>query len=199
MGLGNSLLAGWGGRIRTCDPGTKTRCLATWLRPSIASRRRDYTGAYLNRQDWSTFYNHSSVDSRARRASGFFLEHFDSARHRLADDDESGFKFPCRGLGVFLRGEDAVDGGSGAAHGGTQSTSLQQLSFVRLHLRDEARGDWLEVVADGAGERREISCSQRRDDRFYGGGPLPRPLVVSLVDLTRIRAFKRFGQDHAMV
>src|SRR5215211_8515045 len=32
-------LLGWGGRIRTCDPGTKTRCLATWLRPSTGPRR----------------------------------------------------------------------------------------------------------------------------------------------------------------
>ena len=30
---------GWGGRIRTCDPGTKTRCLATWPRPSTGSNR----------------------------------------------------------------------------------------------------------------------------------------------------------------
>src|SRR5215212_4595579 len=30
---------GWGGRIRTCDPGTKTRCLATWPRPSTGSCR----------------------------------------------------------------------------------------------------------------------------------------------------------------
>ncbi len=27
-------MTGWGGRIRTCDPGTKTRCLATWPRPN---------------------------------------------------------------------------------------------------------------------------------------------------------------------
>src|SRR5215203_638668 len=26
---------GWGGRIRTCDPGTKTQCLAAWLRPKV--------------------------------------------------------------------------------------------------------------------------------------------------------------------
>src|SRR3954451_11935295 len=25
---------GWGGRIRTCDHGTKTRCLTTWPRPN---------------------------------------------------------------------------------------------------------------------------------------------------------------------
>ncbi len=27
-------VCGWGGRIRTCDHGTKTRCLTAWLRPS---------------------------------------------------------------------------------------------------------------------------------------------------------------------
>ena len=42
--------AGWGGRIRTCDPGTKTRCLATWPRPNVVSRRRDYTGGALTYQ-----------------------------------------------------------------------------------------------------------------------------------------------------
>src|SRR5918995_3110393 len=42
-------LLGWGGRIRTCDPGTKTRCLATWPRPSTA--RADYTGAPFRRQN----------------------------------------------------------------------------------------------------------------------------------------------------
>src|SRR5918994_3377105 len=32
-------LLGWGGRLRTFDPGTKTRCLATWPRPSTGPRR----------------------------------------------------------------------------------------------------------------------------------------------------------------
>src|ERR671928_2056664 len=50
---------GWGGRIRTCDPGTKTRCLATWPRPiadapplvlNDARNACDYTGALLSRQ-----------------------------------------------------------------------------------------------------------------------------------------------------
>lgn len=27
-------VAGWGGRIRTSDAGTKNRCLAAWLRPN---------------------------------------------------------------------------------------------------------------------------------------------------------------------
>ena len=31
---GLTWLPGWGGRIRTPDRGTKTRCLTTWLRPS---------------------------------------------------------------------------------------------------------------------------------------------------------------------
>src|SRR5439155_5837304 len=30
---------GWGARIRTWDRGTKTRCLTTWLRPTVAEYR----------------------------------------------------------------------------------------------------------------------------------------------------------------
>ena len=34
QGIGqNAREAGWGGRIRTCDHGTKTRCLTAWLHP----------------------------------------------------------------------------------------------------------------------------------------------------------------------
>jgi hypothetical protein len=32
-------MAHWGARIRTWDRGTKTRCLTTWLRPTIEGRQ----------------------------------------------------------------------------------------------------------------------------------------------------------------
>src|SRR5262249_39231825 len=34
VGAGGHGLDGWGARIRTWDPGTKPRCLTTWLRPT---------------------------------------------------------------------------------------------------------------------------------------------------------------------
>ena len=44
---------GWGGRIRTCDPGTKTRCLATWLRPITDALALGYRKTARNFRDYT--------------------------------------------------------------------------------------------------------------------------------------------------
>ena len=38
-------VGGWGGRIRTCGHGTKTRCLTPWLRPMEQDGRQDTPNA----------------------------------------------------------------------------------------------------------------------------------------------------------
>jgi hypothetical protein len=106
------MATGWGGRIRTCDPGTKTRCLATWPRPSIALRQpRDYTGAGLSRQVCTTASNG--------------LEHLHPAGHGPVDADEWHIDLLFCDLGALLSAEDAVDGRSGPAHGSTQRSQPQ--------------------------------------------------------------------------
>src|SRR5829696_5890285 len=109
-------LLGWGGRIRTCDPGTKTRCLATWPRPSTGTRRL-YRSAFSPSEQVSI----SKCQGLRRGPEGtpVYRSCSDSLRPaggRLVDADEGSIDRIIRDPGCFSVVEDAVDCRPATAH-----------------------------------------------------------------------------------
>src|SRR5918997_3719237 len=69
-------LGGWGGRIRTCDPGTKTRCLATWPRPKnqpAPAAPQVYRSPYKSSEALPTKAPHAVSDQPPVRGHGSLL------------------------------------------------------------------------------------------------------------------------------
>src|SRR5215211_1258304 len=98
-------LLGCGGRIRTCDPGTKTRCLATWLRPSTGPRR-------LYRNACMPVAIPASSDSDDLHPTGDWL---------VDADERSINRISCGARGLCVV-EDPVDSRSTPAHRGPERT-----------------------------------------------------------------------------
>src|SRR5215207_8261289 len=80
--------AGWGGRIRTCDPGTKTRCLATWPRPNAAVPILHRRNARNAQRLYRTPCRLSASGSASRRPALPTFEHNYPTGNGLTDFDE---------------------------------------------------------------------------------------------------------------